>query len=67
MMMLRGDAAVPLNLSPMYTSYSSMSCGTFCLAMCLIQKKCLEYVCMVITYNRVWTNRVRLPILLEVS
>ena len=25
------------------------------------------YVCMVITYSRVWTNRVRLPILLVVS
>ena len=25
------------------------------------------YVCMVITYNRVWINRVRLPILLVVS
>ena len=25
------------------------------------------YVCMVITYSRVWINRVRLPILLVVS
>ena len=25
------------------------------------------YVCMVITYSRVWVNRVRLPILLAVS
>ena len=25
------------------------------------------YVCMVITYSRVWVNRVRLPILLVVS
>ena len=25
------------------------------------------YVCMVITYSRVWMNRVRLPILLVVS
>ena len=25
------------------------------------------YVCMVITYSRVWINRVRLPILLMVS
>ena len=26
-----------------------------------------QYVCMVITYSRVWINRVRLPILLVVS
>ena len=26
-----------------------------------------EYVCMFITYSRVWLNRVRLPILLVVS
>ena len=26
-----------------------------------------KYVCMVITYSRVWINRVRLPILLVVS
>ena len=25
------------------------------------------YVCMIITYSRVWINRVRLPILLVVS
>ena len=28
---------------------------------------CTRYVCMVITYSRVWINRVRLPILLVVS
>ena len=27
----------------------------------------MVYVCMVITYSRVWINRVRLPILLVVS
>ena len=28
---------------------------------------CSKYVCMVITYSRVWINRVRLSILLVVS
>ena len=30
-------------------------------------KLCNMYVCMVITYSRVWINRVRLPVLLVVS
>ena len=28
---------------------------------------CMYVVCMVITYSRLWINRVRLPILLEVN
>ena len=31
-----------------------------------MQRVCV-YVCMIITYSRVWINRVRLPILLVVS
>ena len=30
-------------------------------------RRCMYYVCMIITYSRVWNNRVRLPILLVVS
>ena len=32
-----------------------------------VQYVCMYVCCMVITYSRVWTNRVRLPILLVVS
>ena len=34
---------------------------------CFDKGKVCMYVCMVITYSRVWINRVRLPILLVVS
>ena len=33
---------------------------------CMVTHICM-YVCMVITYSRVWINRIRLPILLVVS
>ena len=44
-------------------------CLWFCLSCVLtwrLRSLCM-YVCMVITYSRVWINRVRLPILLVVS
>ena len=45
---------------------SSRSNSTLALVLCL-QRSSSMYVCMVITYSRVWINRVRLPILLMVS
>ena len=53
-------------LSPTHDQRSQQNTGKITLQPVLINKSCM-YVCMVITYSRVWINRVRLPILLVVS
>ena len=62
------------NLDPL-TSYSSAESNVVYVCVCVAIQFILDvrfvsvcmYVCMVITYSRVWINRVRLPILLVVS
>ena len=42
-------------------------CASFSHAHCWYEVGMLKYVCKVIAYNRVWINRVKLPILLVIS